>query len=205
MIDELKRIVKHLPDDEVRTLLFQTFIRIQMLDETDRYSEEQFVVDLKRTYHDFLNFKRNQAERTGNSCKVVHILFGDSASGSMKRVLEEIERQNDEKVISFSDLFSIGPVWQLHTETGLKQRDEWLKNHLILDEDYLDEYQHHFYQTTTMINAIPNHTKIILWVGENAHEQTGLRYVLYLLRDKNNDIFIGFSERENPPRALARL
>lgn len=41
-----------------------------------------------------------------------------------------------------------------------------------------------------MINAIPKNTTIIIWVGENSHEQTGLRYVLYLLKDKNHDIFL---------------
>jgi Domain of unknown function (DUF1835) len=40
--------------------------------------------------------------------------------------------QDEEKVISFSDMFSIGPIWQLHDNVGLNQRYEWIKNHLIL-------------------------------------------------------------------------
>lgn len=77
-----------------------------------------------------------------------------------------------------------------YPEKPKSQRYEWIKNHLIFDDDYMDEYQHTFNNTTLMINAIPKNTTIIIWVGENSHEQTGLRYVLYLLKDKNHDIFL---------------
>jgi hypothetical protein len=46
LIDELKRILKHSPDDEVKSLIFQIFLRINMLEETDQYTEGQFVADL---------------------------------------------------------------------------------------------------------------------------------------------------------------
>ncbi len=191
LIDELKRILKNSPDDEVKSLLFQILLRINMLEETEEYTEGQFVTDLKKTYNDFLNYKRNQTDLKNNKdYKVVHILFGDSASGSLKRALKEMELQDEEKVISFSDMFSIGPVWQLHDEVGLNQRYKWIKNHLIFDDDYLDEYQHNFNITTSLINSIPKNTTIIIWVGENSHEQTALRYVLYLLKDKNYEIFL---------------
>ncbi|WP_042148359.1 DUF1835 domain-containing protein [Paucisalibacillus sp. EB02] len=191
MIDELKRILKNSPDDEVRSLLFQFLLRINMHNETEQYTDVQFVADLKKTYSDFLNYKRNQTDIKNNkNYKVVHILFGDSASGSLKTALKDMELQAEEKVISFSDLFSIGPVWQLHEKVGLNQRYEWIKNHLIYDDSYIDEYQHNFHNTTSLINAIPNNTPIIIWAGENSHEQTALRYVLYLLKDQHNDIFL---------------
>src|SRR5690606_31372488 len=149
-------------DDEVKSLLFQTLLRINMLEEADQYTEGQFVADLKKTYNDFLNYKRNQTDfKKNKNYKVVHILFGDSASGSLKNALKEMGLQDEEKVISFSDLFSIGPVWQLQDKVGLNQRYDWIKNHLIFDDDYMDEYQHNFNDTTSMIQAIPQNTKII--------------------------------------------
>ena len=78
-------------------------------------------------------------------------------------------------VISFSDAFSIGPIWQLHDQAGLDYREEWLKNHLILDDDYIDEYHHHFNRTLSMISAIPEMAPIMVWAGENAHEQTAFQ------------------------------
>ena len=191
MINELKSIVKNSTEDEVKSLFFQTLLRINMLEETERYTEEQLVTDLKRTYSDFLQYKRKQTDVKNNkSYQAVHILFGDSPAGSFKRVLNEMELQDEEKVIAFSDLFSIGPIWQLHEQVGLKHRYEWIKDHLIFDDDYIDEYQYKFNQTTSMIEAIPENTPITIWIGENSHEQTALRYVLYLLREKNNDIFL---------------
>ncbi|MDL4839441.1 DUF1835 domain-containing protein [Aquibacillus rhizosphaerae] len=191
MIHELKRILENSNDDEAKSLLLQILLRINMLEKTDQYTEGQFVADLKKTYNDFLNYKRNETDVKNNkSYKQVHIIFGDSASGSLKGALKEMELQNEEKVISFSDIFSIGPVWQLHDKVGINNRYEWIKNHLIYDEDYIDEYQRNFNNTTSMINTIPENTKIIIWVGENSHEQTALRYVLYLLKGKNYDIIL---------------
>lgn len=188
---ELKRILKDTPEDEVKSLLFQILLRINMFEETDQYTEGQFVADLKKTYNDFLNYKRNQTDFKNNiNYKVVHILFGASASGSCKNALKEMGLQDEEKVISFSDLFSIGPVWQLHEKVGLNQRYEWIKNHLITDDDFLDEYLHNFNKTTTILQSIPKDTRVIIWVGENSYEQTALRYVLYLLKGKNYDIVL---------------
>ncbi|MGY4691014.1 DUF1835 domain-containing protein [Salibacterium sp. K-3] len=191
MIDELKRMLDSSTNDEVKSLLFQILLRINMLEETGRYTEGQFVDDLKKTYNDFLNYKRNQTVVEDNkSYNVVHILFGETASGSLKRALEEMELQDKEKVISFSDMFSIGPVWQLHEQAGRNHRYEWIKNHLIYEDDDIDEYQHRFNNTTSLIHAIAKNTPIFIWVGENSHEQTALRYVLYLLKDKNHDVFL---------------
>ena len=191
MIDELKRILKNTTEDEVKSLLLQTLLRINMLEESERYTEGQFVIGLKKTYSEFLQYKRKQTiVKMNKGYQAVYILFGVSPSGSFKRVLEEMELQDEEKVISFSDLFSIGPIWQLHEEAGLNHRHEWIKNHLIFDDDYIDEYPYKFNHTISMINAIPKNTPITIWTGENSHEQTALRYVLYLLSEKNNDIFL---------------
>jgi len=98
--------------------------------------------------------------------------------------------QEEEKVIKFSDIFSIGPIWQLHEQTGLNNRYEWLMKHINIDDEVLDSYQEKFNISISGINGIPNDTPIIIWIGENAHEQTALRFVLYLLKEKTNDIFV---------------
>ncbi|MEK5392949.1 DUF1835 domain-containing protein [Margalitia sp. FSL K6-0131] len=46
---------------------------------------------------------------------MIHIIFGASASGSLKFVLREMGL-NKEQVIAFWDIFSIGPIWKLHEE-----------------------------------------------------------------------------------------
>ena len=62
MIDELRRILKNSTENEVKSLVFQTILRINMLEETDQDTEGQLVIDLKKTYSDFLNSKRNQTD-----------------------------------------------------------------------------------------------------------------------------------------------
>jgi len=78
----------------------------------------------------------------------------------------------------------------LDEKTGLSNRYEWLKKHINIDDEILDNYQDEFNNTTSEIIAVPKDAPIIIWIGENAHEQTALRYVLYLLKEKINDIFV---------------
>ncbi|MDQ0233325.1 DUF1835 domain-containing protein [Metabacillus malikii] len=191
MIKELKAIIKDTTEEEAKSLLFLILLRTSMLEEKTHYTEVEFVSDLRQTYHDFVNYKQSQAnEKINEPYKVLHILFGDSAAGSLKQALKEMKLENEEKVISFSDKFSTGPISQLHDDAGLNKRYQWIKNHLNYEGDDLDEYIQHFKQTTSMIDSIPTRTPIIIWVGENAHEQTALRYVLYLLKEKEFDISI---------------
>jgi hypothetical protein len=190
LIYELKRIVQHTSEDEAKSLLFQTLIRILMAEDKASYTEDQLLVDLKRTYADFLEYKRSEANKMQNrNYKVTHIVFGDSTSGSLKLAIEEMQLQQEEMIIRLSDLFSVGPVWRLHDEKGISHRHEWLQNHLILYDHYLEEYRADFKQTILKINSIPEDSSIFIWAGDNAHEQTALSYVCYLLKDKNTNTF----------------
>jgi hypothetical protein len=187
LIDELKEFVKESCEDEVKSLLFQLLLRISIEEQT----EEELAKDLKKTYRSFLNFKYEQKKRENEKdYKAVHIVFGDSASGSLKNTLKEMELQDEEKVIYFSDNFSIGPMWKLEEDRGLAHRHKWLMNHINFDEEYLLKYQNAFRNTLLKINAIPDHVRIMIWVGDNSDEQTALRYVLYLLKDRTNDIIL---------------
>lgn len=93
-----------------------------------------------------------------------------------------------EKVISFWDIFSIGPVWQLHEESGKEARFEWMKKIITDKYDEFLDYKKGFEKTINQINSIPEGVHITIWTSDNAHEQTGLRFVVYLLKEKNVDI-----------------
>lgn len=66
----------------------------------------------------------------------------------------------------------------------------WLRNHILIDDEDLYHYEEHFRQSIIDIQQTPSDHPIIIWAGENAHEQTALRFVLYLLKDRDNDIQI---------------
>ncbi|WP_449623099.1 DUF1835 domain-containing protein [Robertmurraya sp. Marseille-Q9965] len=119
---------------------------------------------------------------------MIHILFDPSASGSLNWVLRELELDKKEKILSFWDMFSIGPIYELHEEKGRESRFEWMKKSLTDENGELYEYEQRFAKTIRQINTLPNGAHITIWTSDNAHEQTGLRFAVYLLKDKNIDI-----------------
>lgn len=179
MMEKIKNAVEYLTEKEAKSLLFQHLSLVQILEETD-YTEEQFLEHMKNEYHGLLRFisKPRQENYT-----TVHIIFGDSPAGSLKAALPR-----EEKIIVFSDLFSIGPVHRLHTENGLKQRKKWLFQHINLDEQYIHEFIESNQQLLAEIKNIPDHMPIYIWTANNAHEQTATRFVLHILQDKQNSI-----------------
>ncbi|MCM3714015.1 DUF1835 domain-containing protein [Alkalihalobacillus oceani] len=181
ILREVKEIVANSSEDEVRSLLFLLLSKIGIEAQTD----EELAKDMKKIYSDFLDLKeRQKRSEDDKSVKVVHIAFGASSAGSLKNI------QDEEKVIFFSDQFSIGPIWKLHEETGLLQRYKWLMNHINVEEEYLFTYLASFKKTVSVIEAIDEHVRIFIWAGNNSDEQTALRYVLYLLRKKRNTIML---------------
>ena len=191
LFDELKNMIDHLEDKELKSLLLQIFLRMQIVEVRRGYSEQQFYSDIKTTYYDLLEYKKNQASvEQHTQFHTTHIVYGDSPAGSLKIALKESELDQQEKIITFSDIFSIGPVWQLQHAKGITNRYEWLRTHINIDEEVLFNYKENFKRTLLDIEQIPVHHPVFIWAGENAHEQTGLRYVLYLLKEKTNDIYI---------------
>ncbi|GEN35821.1 DUF1835 domain-containing protein [Aneurinibacillus danicus] len=190
MIENLREMIDGLTEKEAKTLLYHIFLRVNLVEET-QYSQEQFFTDVSEIYKRILNYKANQMHNEENGLhKKVHIIFGDSASGCLRAALKGLGVNQEEKVITFSSLFSIGPVWQLHTEEGRKERKEWFTKHFRYSEEDATHYIQCFQNALGEISSIPSDVPITIWTGENAHEQTGLRFVLYLLNEKANDITV---------------
>ena len=190
LFDEIKDTINHLDEEELKSLLLQFFLRMQIVEERKGYSEQQFFLDVKNTYNNLLEYQKNKANIQHSQYDTTHIVFRDSPTGSLKIALKDLGLNQQEKIINFSDLFSIGPIWNLHDPQGIANRYEWLRTHINIDDEVLFNYEDHFKQTILNIEQTPSHHPIIIWAGENAHEQTGLRFVLYLLKKKTNDILI---------------
>lgn len=186
---KIRKKISALNESDAKSVLMLTAANLYRVSGEDgSFTSEDCIEELTRLYN---SIPEPQADIEKNThYKTIHIVFSDSTAGSVRIVLKEMGRQYEEKVIAFSDVFSIGPVWQLHEKEGLSNRYEWLEKHINMDDEMLDSYQDNFNHTISEINAIPNETRIIIWIGENAHEQTALRYVLYLLKEKTNDIFV---------------
>lgn len=187
-IDKLKKAIKELPEEEVKSLLFHVLLRTKLLRET-AYSETEFVNDIENIYDAIFDRSRERSEMTQEGdYQMVHILFGDSPAGSLKCALKEMGVSKEEKAISFWDMFSVGPVWKLHEKAGQQARFDFMKKVMNDEHDDFRDYQKKFYETLDQIDSIPEDVPITIWVAENAHEQTGLLYVLHILKNKMNDI-----------------
>ncbi len=121
----------------------------------------------------------------GETASPVHIVSSESAAGSLRVGLER-----PKVVIGLPDSFSIGPLWKLNDREGQTFRNEWLYEHINYEQQDDYEYENKFANALREIEDIPEEVPIYLWYGNNADEQIGLRFLLFLLREKTNDIFL---------------
>lgn len=202
LLHELKKIIETASEQEVKTLLFQIFLRAEM-EKENNLSPDAFTQDIIKMYKDYVKVKQAEKRVEDRKYKACHILFGHSAAGSMKMALKELNREKEEQIICFSDLFSVGPIWQLHAAEGLRKRQEWLQDHINFEETFLEQYETDFNETLDKLDSIAGDTSIFIWAGDNAHEQIGARFVLHHLRDKGNDIKI-INVNANYPKSFAK-
>ncbi|ALC84134.1 hypothetical protein AM592_06810 [Bacillus gobiensis] len=128
--------------------------------------------------------KNRHLKGLANQVGAVHIVNSESAAGSLRVGLER-----PKTVIGFPDSFSVGPLWKLDEKIGQSNRTEWLFGNInFFQEDY--EYENKFTNTLREIEDIANDVPIYIWYGNNADEQTALRFFLYLLQEKTNEIFL---------------
>lgn len=120
----------------------------------------------------------------------VHILFGGAASGSLKVTLKKMGLNKEEKVISFWDIFAVGPIWKLHEECGRQFRFEWVKRNISDEFCEFPSYTQRFTSTLNELNEMHDGGRITIWTSNSAHEQVGFRFVLYLLKEKNMNISV---------------
>ncbi|EIM05168.1 hypothetical protein A1A1_17585, partial [Planococcus antarcticus DSM 14505] len=181
---KLHETIEKLSGSEAKSLLLGIMYRLESI-EIEEDSQSRTVKELLSLSEELRDELQKETcyevDRTA-----VHIISGESPAGSLRLGLSR-----DNQIIGFPDFFAEGPVWKIHTEEGCTIRYEWLRDHINYEIDYIEEeYRSRFLKTLAAIEAIPTNMPIILWTAENADEQVGLRYVLYLLREKKNDLYV---------------
>ncbi len=186
-IFDIKNKVKDLPEREVRSYLQIILFKIGLLEDKE-YSLIEFSNDLKKIYNHIINPEdHNTINFDKGNYKKVHILFGYPF---LKQTLKELNLHEEEFIITCHENFAVGPIGKLDKESGQKTRYHWLKQNLYHTDEEFDEYFQNVQRAINQINTIPQDVPIYIWVSENAHEQTGLLFTIYLLRDRKNNIFI---------------
>lgn len=135
---------------------------------------------------DAVNNQRLQEEELQTH---VHIVFSLSEAGSLKVALSKVGKREESRVVAFNDWFSVGPITELSTKEGQLRRRMWLMEH-DRDSYYLDSInkEHQIERMIDTLKNIPEHKTVVIWCGDNAHDQTGLRFAMYLLRERKRPV-----------------
>ncbi|HSI67066.1 MAG TPA: DUF1835 domain-containing protein [Planococcus sp. (in: firmicutes)] len=128
--------------------------------------------------------KHRQKAKGVNQTNTVHIVTLESTAGSLR-----VGLARPKTVIGFPDAFSIGPLWNLPEKAGRDFRREWLFDNINFEQEET-EYERKFKNALLEIDDVAPGVPIYIWYGNNGEEQTGLRFYLWLLRDKPNEIFL---------------
>ncbi|ATF14610.1 hypothetical protein A616_22310 [Brevibacillus brevis X23] len=117
-----------------------------------------------------------------------HICFSLSAYGTLRSVFRKQNLLQTESIICIEDDFSVGPLHQLETATGMNERIEWIHSFFkqvepISNED-LTTIKAYLLRNLTLPSQIPDGSSVILWHGQNASDSIGIRYVVSMLQDK---------------------
>jgi hypothetical protein len=187
-ISELRKAINDLSEREIQSLIMHMMLKIDAV-ENDHYPKENLYEDLLGMYKAVLTPNKQQQWEPDENCKHVHIGFGDSIAGCLKIAIKKLGREGTDKVITFRDRYSIGPIWQLHEEEGRTRRQEWFFDHINGGDDDGD-HEEAYQSLMRQIALIPPEAAITIWSSMNAHEQVGLRYAVYLLRKSLNQVFI---------------
>ncbi|WP_409344433.1 DUF1835 domain-containing protein [Paenibacillus sp. MBLB4367] len=190
---EIRKAIDGLSSREAKQLLM--LIMLQMdLDEPNDEAKAGLYEKVKELYNELLGLKNRMEDGEPNAAaSTVHIVFGDSIAGSLKLAIKQQGCADTNKVICFRDLFSIGPLWRLHEEAGRLERSRWFRDNIndgCEDGDRDRDDEAYYHKISEQFAKIPAEASVVIWSGHNAHEQVGLRYAVYLLRNRRNDIVV---------------
>lgn len=180
-IEQLKRAISTLTEQEAKSLLLFKFIF------ADNGNEKELFEYIQSTKKSLISTM--QTERPLSKAQNVHIVFGDSVAGSLKSAFRGTVYEHTEKIIVVPDILSVGPITNMYTVDGIESRCQWFQKHYRYDMQELTSYHGRMLKAVESIKAISSTHKIIIWTCDNAAEQTGLRTVMYLLKDKENKIY----------------
>lgn len=141
------------------------------------------VNEINKCIQENRKFSGLQGKKDTKDCPF-HLVVSESLAGSVRVGLER-----PKMVIGFPDFLSIGPLWNLDDKNGQSHRSEWLYENINFEEED-HEYENKYANAIREIEDIPIQVPIYIWYGDNIEEQIGLRFLLNLLKEKTNDIYL---------------
>lgn len=187
-MEEIIKEIQNLSGSEAKSLLLNTILRLQLIVDSIAQPEEK-VQEVVSLYNELVHplMKEDVCEEIQEEHEAIHLVCGESTAGTLRYSLGA----QHNKIIGFPDSFAMGPLTNLHEEAGCSNRHEWLKDHINMEMDYLeDEYNSRFRKAVEQIKRLPENLPIFIWTADNVNEQIGLRYFVFLLQNHPNEIYV---------------
>ena len=123
-------------------------------------------------------------------CSHVHIVVGHSFAGSLRLALGQMKDSDSHQLIVLAEHYAVGPLGRLDSREGRETRRQWFWNNIAEAHEAYSSFEEESMQLVDQIAQIPPQAEFILWAGDNASEQAGLRHAIYLLRGKPNAVSV---------------
>jgi hypothetical protein len=151
--------------------------------------EKKLAEGLTNILQNHIEGVRNHQLEAYERQQYVHIVFSLSDAGSLKVALSRTGKRELCQVLAFNEWFSVGPIHNLDRTTGQQSRLFWLTEY---DGEFrYGQHSNQEHQLANMVKAIkniPENKTIVIWCADNAHDHTGLRFVLHLLRERKKQV-----------------
>lgn len=114
--------------------------------------------------------------------KIIHIGYGDSATGCLKEAIKSFGLEGD-KAIPSRDDFTQGPISECDAEMGTDQRQAYWKMidkevHFGMDIDL-------FYQESMLLLDEVDDVEVVLWQGDSCHDILASAWLMTYSQGRN--------------------
>ncbi|ULO07185.1 DUF1835 domain-containing protein [Paenibacillus sp. 19GGS1-52] len=188
---EFQEQLKEFQEWEIKVLLNEILNMTEHTISKENDTESILADGIMKLYDNYLEVARKRRIEAEELQSGIHIVFSLSNAGSLKVTLSEIGMRQENKVLAFNDLFSIGPIMHLEKAEGQQRRLQWLMERF--SDHKFDSFINQQHQIGSMIETIAKISErksVTIWCGDNAHDQMGLRFVLYLLKERKQPVSV---------------
>ncbi|WP_426446501.1 DUF1835 domain-containing protein [Paenibacillus sp. S-38] len=123
--------------------------------------------------------------------RFTHVLFSPSDAGLMKVAISRLGKRPESRVLASGELLSVGPLRNLEQGDGRIARFEWFSaRYAEFPYAAFGQEEYGVIHWAEELRRIPAHHAVVLWGGENAHDQMGVRLALHLLRERTGPVHL---------------
>ncbi|MEK4852498.1 DUF1835 domain-containing protein [Paenibacillus sp. FSL H7-0756] len=184
-MEKLYDRLHQLDGNDLRFFFYNLLKTVEHYQTNGSIEEKKLAEGLLTIVQNHIEAVHNHKRQIDELQQYVYLVFSLSDAGSLKVALSKIGKRELCQVLAFNELFSVGPITNLDTETGQQNRLVWLTEN---DENVSYNPEHQLDRIVEAVKNIPENKTIVIWCADNAHDQTGLRFVMHLLRDRKQPV-----------------